>query len=239
MSEEVITTEQQTLPTIWNNSDMLAKAYKAANYLASSDLVPVTYKKPENCLIALDMANRTGMQPLTIMQNLYIVKGKPSWSGQMCIALINTSGRFTPLEYEFVGTKGQDDFGCYAYATKKSNGKLYTSDAVTISMAKKEGWFGKDGSKWQTMPIQMMMYRAGAFFARVYCPEVLIGLPLVDEVIDISANKSKALNEELDAVINGDIKPAEDVGDAIKDEEADLPWNTDKPNGESGNADNH
>lgn len=187
--------------TIWNDGDMLEKAWKAAGFLASTDIVPSTFKKRENCLIALDIANRTGMQPLTVMQNLYIVQGKPSWSGQMCIALINMSGRFTPLEFQFVGEVGTDSHGCFAYATRLDNGKQYCSDIVTIAMAKKEGWYSKSGSKWQSMPIQMMMYRAGAFFGRVHCPDILMGLPLADEMNDIkkeqpSSNLSQLLDEE-------------------------------------------
>ena len=188
-------------PTIWNDGDMLEKAWKAAGFLASTDIVPSTFKKRENCLIALDIANRTGMQPLTVMQNLYIVQGKPSWSGQMCIALINMSGRFTPLEFQFVGEVGTDSHGCFAYATRLDNGKQYCSDIVTIGMAKKEGWYSKSGSKWQSMPIQMMMYRAGAFFGRVHCPDILMGLPLADEMNDInkeqpSSNLSQLLDKE-------------------------------------------
>ena len=77
-------------PTMWNDSKLLAQAYKAAQYLAGSDLVPEqTYKnKPQNCLIALDMANRMNIAPLLIMQNLYIIKGKPAWSGQFCISAV-------------------------------------------------------------------------------------------------------------------------------------------------------
>lgn len=176
----------KAVPTIWNDEKLLERAWKSAKFLANTDIVPQTFKKPENCLIALDIANRTGMQPLTVMQNLYVVQGKPSWSGQMCIALINGCGRFTPLEFTYVGELGTDSFGCYAHAKRLDNGKEYTSDVVTISMAKKEGWYGKSGSKWQTMPVQMSMYRAGAFFGRVHCPDVLMGLPLADEMTDIA-----------------------------------------------------
>ena len=193
------------MPTMWNDSDLLAKAWKSAQFLSSTDIVPQTFKKPENCLIALDIANRTGMQPLTVMQNLYIVQGKPSWSGQMCIALINGCGRFSPLEFEFVGEVGTDTHGCFAYAKKLDNGKTYASDIVTIGMAKKEGWYQKNGSKWQSMPIQMMMYRAGSFFGRVHCPDVLMGLPLADEMRDIEKEaRSSNLTELLDNEIKED-----------------------------------
>jgi hypothetical protein len=184
-------------PSIWNDSELMAQAWKAANFLAESNLVPQNYqKKPNDALIALDIANRTGMNPLNVMQNLYVVKGKPSWSGQMCIALVNNSKRFTPLEFVFVGENGSDEYGCFAQAKRIDNDSMCASDVVTIGMAKKEGWYAKDGSKWKTMPRQMMMYRAGAFFARVHCPDVLVGLQTVEEIEDvegreISGSKSK------------------------------------------------
>ena len=33
-----------------------------------------------NCIIALNMAQRLGADPMMIMQNLYLVDGRPSWS---------------------------------------------------------------------------------------------------------------------------------------------------------------
>lgn len=176
---------KKQIDTMWNNEKLLKTAYQAAKYLSIGDIVPAPYKnKPENCIIAIDIANNTGLSPLTVMQNLFIVQGRPAWSGQTCIGLVNRSGRFSkPLEFVFVGEEGDDSFGCYAQTTNLE-GKLVVGTPVTIKMAKDEGWYGKSGSKWKTMPIQMLQYRAGAFFARVHCPDVLLGLPMVEEVKD-------------------------------------------------------
>ena len=46
--------------------------------------------------------------------------------------------------------------------------------------------YTKNGSKWVTMPEQMMMYRAAAFFARVFCPHALMGLQTAEEVQDVN-----------------------------------------------------
>lgn len=171
------------VPTMWTDDALMSKAYRAAKYLAASDLVPEqTYRdKPQNCLIALDMANRLGMSPLIVMQQLYIVKGKPSWSGQFCVAAINGSGKFTPLEYVWTEENGG---GCAARATRIATGQLCQSAFITMKMASDEGWLQKSGSKWKSMPQQMMMYRAAAFFARAFCPELLLGLQTVEEVCD-------------------------------------------------------
>lgn len=201
--------------TIWNDKQMLEEAWKRATMLAKTDIVPEMFKKPENTLIALDIANRTGLSPLAVMQNLYVVHGKPSWSGQMCISLVNGCGRFTPLEFNFVGEVGTDSHGCYATAKRLENGSVCFSDIVTIQMAKREGWYGKNGSKWQTMPIQMMMYRAGAFFARAHSPDVLIGLLTREEVEDVdgaSAVKSKKPVSGLKDIIDEELKGGAENG---------------------------
>lgn len=175
-----------TAVSMWNDTKLMNAAWRTSRMLSCSALVPDTYRNsPENCLVAIDIANRMGISPLMVMQNLYVVKGKPSWSGSFCAAAINGSGRFSPLEFVFVGAPGQDDFGCYAQATRLSNGVKCASDVITMRMAKAEGWLNKSGSKWQTMPRQMMMYRSAAFFARAHCSDILLGLPTYEEVQDV------------------------------------------------------
>lgn len=175
-----------TAVTMWNDVKIMNMSFRTARMLSTSALVPDTYRNsPENCLVAIDLANRLGLSPLMVMQNLYVVKGKPSWSGSFCAAAVNGSGRFTPLEFVFVGTPGTPTYGCYAKAIRRSNGSECISDTITMQMAQKEGWLNKPGSKWQTMPVQMMQYRAAAFFARVHCPDILLGIPTYEEVQDV------------------------------------------------------
>lgn len=168
----------------YNNFD---EAIRKAKILASSDLVPAgTYKgKAANCLIALDMAQRTGLSPLYVMQNLYIIQGRPSWSGQFCITAINGCGRFSPLEFVRLVDDDGNLLGYYAQATRFSDNKICQGAPVTWETVKGEGWLNKSGSKWQTMPELMFRYRCAAFFARTYCPDVLNGLQTVDEVRDV------------------------------------------------------
>lgn len=186
--EQLALTPQAPAPgalTMWNDTKLMNLAYRTAGMLSKSGLVPDNYRNsPENCLIAIDLANRQGLSPMMVMQNLYIVKGKPAWSGSFCAAAINGCGKFTPLEYVFVGEAGALSEGCFARATRLSNGTQCISETITMQMARDEEWLGKKGSKWKTMPRQMMMYRAASFFARAHCPEVLLGIQTVEEVQD-------------------------------------------------------
>lgn len=180
------------LPTTFQPGEifMNIQAFEAAQRmirpLSESDLVPATFqKRPANCLIALETAQRIGASPMMVMQNLYIVHGKPAWSSTFLIACINASRKFTPLRYRMTGENGTDTYGCVAWAIDRDGEKL-ESPEVTIGMAKAEGWYGKTGSKWKTMPELMLRYRAATFFARTYVPELTMGIQTQDEIIDIT-----------------------------------------------------
>ena len=187
-----------TAVTMWNDAKMMNQSFRMARMLADSALVPDSYRNaPQNCVVAIDIANRMGISPLMVMQNLYVVKGKPSWSGSFCVAAINGSGRFTHLDFIEVGEPGKPSWGTYAKAKRFSNDTWCYSDTVTIEMAMKEGWYskkdkyGNETSKWQSMPLQMMRYRAAAFFARVYCPDILMGYYTVEEVRDVKGDEEE------------------------------------------------
>lgn len=161
---------------------------RMAQMYVQSTIVPDTYRgNIGNCAIAIDMAQRMGANPIMVMQNLYIVHGNPAWSSKFLIACINCSGRFTPLRYQFYGKRGTDQYGCRAYAYERSDRDH--KDAlcgiwVTMEMAKREGWTSKNGSKWNTMPDQMLIYRAAAFWARAYAPEISMGFLTKEEIED-------------------------------------------------------
>lgn len=170
------------------NTRLLNGIYKLAKMYANSTLVPSNYQRnPDNCFVAIELAGRMSVSPTLVMQNLTVVQGRPAWSGQSCIALVNGCGKFShDLDFNFVGTPGQDDWGCYCETIRRSDGKVLKGTLITIGLAKAEKWYDKNGSKWQTIPQQMLMYRAASWFARTYCPEVLMGFSTADEAEDIT-----------------------------------------------------
>ncbi|HDV6327485.1 TPA: hypothetical protein RJR39_003578 [Burkholderia cenocepacia] len=231
---------------------------RAANLLASSTLVPAAYRKViekldkygnvkesrenpnalANAVVALNMAQRMGADPLMVMQNLYIVEGRPSWSSQWIIAAVNGCGRFSPLRFDIkvLGDKTVErvetvwengnrstvtkrvpivDKVCVAWAIEKETGERIESPAVSIEMAVKEGWYTKNGSKWQTMDEVMLRYRTASFFGKLYAPELLMGLTSVEEVadiVDVHEDGSYSVNRStLDELRAGRAQPAEEV----------------------------
>lgn len=160
---------------------------RIANMFSQSNLVPSNFKGDiGGCLIALNMANRMGADPLQVMQSLYIVHGKPSFSSAFLIACFNRCGRYSTLRYRMEGEKGTDQWSCTAYTTELATGELIEGVTVSIGMAKAEGWYGKSGSKWQTIPELMLRYRAATFLIRSVAPEIALGFQTTEEVIDIT-----------------------------------------------------
>lgn len=188
---------------------------RVASCFAQSTIVPKTYQgNVGNCVIALDIANRLNIPHLMVMQNLYVVNGNPTWSAKFLVATINQCGRFSAIRYrkENHGKVGKvkynatvwdsskkqnttvvkefdgsdiDNITCVAYATELATGEVLESDPVSIEMAIKEGWYQKLGSKWQTMPLLMLSYRAASFWQRQYAPEIALGFMTTEEAEDI------------------------------------------------------
>ena len=196
-------------PTMWNDVKLMQNAWKMAGVMAKTSIVPQAYKENAgNCLIAIDIANRMGLSPIMVMQNSQVVQGNFTWKGSACKGLIDNCGRFSKTKYVYIGEKGTDTWGCYLEAYDNQTEEVIRGAEVTIKMAKDEGWFGKNGSKWKTMPELMLQYRSATFFARAYCPLALMGFYTTDEMVDIG----KAESEETKQVVKISLDD-EDKGD--------------------------
>ena len=188
---------------VWENKDQFNQLLRAANMLSQTSIIPATYQgKPQDCFVAIEMANRMGVSPLVVMQNMYVVKGKPAWAGQACTMFINSCGKFAGVKHVYTGEKGTDSRGCYVTATRISDGVQVNGVEVTIAMAKAEGW--TSNTKWRNMPELMLAYRASAFFARVHCPEALMGVQLVDEIYDTETSRNAKKTSTLTAALKED-----------------------------------
>lgn len=211
MSENtIIAAEQQQMPmlsvpkntavNVWQDKDAFDQATRVANMLSKSRIVPENYQnRPEDCFIAVELAARMNTSPVFIMQNLYVVKGKPSWAGQACMAMITACGKFKNVRHVYTGTKGTDTRGCYVEAVRVADGETVQGTEVTLAMARSEGWMSN--SKWKNMPEQMLGYRAASFFARMYCPEAMMGLHTAEEVYDTEVTELPATQNLENAIL--------------------------------------
>jgi len=168
---------------------------RIANMFSNSTMVPQEYRGKQgmaNCIVAMDIAQRMNISPMMCMQNLHIIHGRPAWGAPFLIASVNSSGKFSAIRYEFNDATG-DDYGCRAVATERLTGMVLEGAWITLGLAKAEGWYGKSGSKWKTMPEQMLRYRAASWWVRAYAPEISMGMLTDDEAEDIAPAPAQAV----------------------------------------------
>lgn len=233
----------QRAAKMFANSDLVPDMYKIGGKLQNPE-----NKAIANCVIAMNMATRMSADVLMIMQNLVIVQGRPSWSSAFLISSVNSSGRFEPMKYR-ITNKGKlgkvdyvdyewngkhkaavnktfdgskiDNIECVAYTKSKGSDEVLESSPISIEMAIKEGWYTKAGSKWQTMPEQMLRYRAASFWTRAYAPEISMGMHTVEEVQDI-----ETIDAEYEVV---DKKVEREIQEKANSEVMEMPAQEDAP----------
>lgn len=182
----VVAPAKNTSLSVFSDAQNFETALRMADCLAKSTVVPREYQgNTGNCMIAIEMASRINTSPMMVMQNLYIVNGRPAWSSQWIISMINSSRRYkTELQYEFGYDQADGGLSCRAWAEDYSGHKVY-GPKISMNMAHAEGWVNKNGSKWKTMPEVMIQYRAASFFGRMNCPDMIMGIYSQDEVLDM------------------------------------------------------
>ena len=153
------------------------QAMTFANMLADSDLVPKDFKgKPGNCLIAMQWGAELGLKPLQALSNIAVVNGRAALWGDAVIALV----RGSPL-CEYVR---ESDDGHTATCRTKRRGEDEHVTTFSMDDAKQAGLANKQGP-WSQYPRRMRQMRARAFALRDVYPEVLRGMPVAEEVMDI------------------------------------------------------
>lgn len=139
--------------------------WKIAEKLSKSSIIPKEFQgKPENILLCMGMSEKMGLDLITVVNNLQMVMGHQEWKGSFIPVLIEKTGKYTDLEFNFVGKETDDTYGCYLEATRTRDGKRIKGTTITIALSKAEGWYNRN-SKWKTIPQQMLRLQ-GCF---VFC----------------------------------------------------------------------
>ena len=184
MTSEITTQSVEGESSIYKNTDSFEFAQRQAKSLCESNLVPISYqgqKALPNCLVALEMSKRMNLSPLTVMQNLNIIHGRPTWSAQFISSQIMGCGRFENFDYLVKGEGETLEVQCIAKRVEDQ--KIIKGTAVSMKMARLEGW--TKNPKYTSMPELMLRNRAATFFGRQYIPDLLLGVQTSEEVVDI------------------------------------------------------
>ena len=154
-----------------------------AAFLSESDLIPAHFRDtPANVYIALQVADRANLDGFGVLQNLYVIHGRPAFQTQLAVALLNASGRtIGPIRFAWDRATKTMKASVIDAATRDS-----VSHELTWDTVKANGWLDKRDSHWKKDAQLMMKYRTALQLIRTTYPEVLLGMSTVEEVREMA-----------------------------------------------------
>lgn len=211
MSNLVATTDNQTQKidnvSILTNGELFNRLRTLSEVMANSgNFVPEHYRgKPDACMAVVMQAARWGMDPFAVAQKTFIVgnSGVLGYEAQLVNAVINTMaptkdrihfewfgewenivGRFVEKtssqnkKYIAPGWNLKDEAGVGVRAWATLKGESEPRELVLmLSQAQV-----RNSTLWATDPRQQLAYLAVKRWARLYCPDVILGVYTADEI---------------------------------------------------------
>lgn len=137
-----------------------------AEALSGASLLPESYRgKPANLLLALEYGSALGIAPMVAVQEIHVIKGKPTLSALLQAALVRRAGH--TLRVTGDSTSATCDI------IRADDPTFTFSTTWTLDRAKAAGLLTNDS--WRKYPDNMLKARAISECARNACPDVIAG----------------------------------------------------------------
>lgn len=162
-----------------------AQAAHAANQLAKSlsrtSFVPAAFKGNEyDATAAIIMGDELGLSPLAALRSIYVVHGTPAMYARTMVALALSHGHQIWTEKS---TDGE------VVVCGQRRGSQHVERAVwTLARAQKAGY--TSNKKYSTNSQEMLFSKAAAEVARKVAPDVLAGVPMSVEDLELEQQET-------------------------------------------------
>lgn len=191
--------EDQALPLVSTSTTamihdeaMLAKMLNFANVMSTSRITVPKHLQgnPGDCLAITMQAMQWGMNPFAVAQKTHVVNGTLGYEAQLVAAVINTKAPITSrINYEWFGrwdgvngkTCNDDSIGVIVYATFKGE-----DEPRRLRMSMAQVGPVRNSPNWVSDPRQQAAYLATKKWARLHCPDVILGVYTDDELVDVT-----------------------------------------------------
>lgn len=180
----------------------LTEAMDFAKMMADSELVPKSFRgKPGDVLIAVQMGNEVGLQPMAAIQNIAVINGKPGIYGDAGKAILLAAGCIIEEDdIEIVKKTGR------ARCKVTRGNRPPVERTYCIDNAKTAGLWNKEGP-WRTNPERQMAWRAFWFAARDAASDLLKGLGGAEELADYNAPRDMGTIDRTTGEVTPPAKP--------------------------------
>ncbi|MCC3733682.1 recombinase RecT [Rouxiella badensis] len=197
MTQQLTVAEMNAQPSTMNSVSMMFSAdgmdriMKFAELMSAGRVsVPVHFQnKPSDCMAIVMQSMRWGMDPFVVAQKTHVINGTLGYEAQLVNAVVTSStavqGRFH-FEYggdwERIGGVApdkRDESGLFIKvgAILRSETEITWGEPVYLADVKT-----RNSPLWKTQPKQQIAYLGIKYWARLYCPEVILGVYTPDEV---------------------------------------------------------
>lgn len=145
-----------------------------------------------DCMAVTMQAVQWGMNPFAVAQKTHLINGTLGYEAQLVNAVIVSSGAVLGrFKYRYGGN--WDKFTGSAKDNKTNEAGLFIEVGAQIKGEPEITWGEpvylqdvkiRNSPLWSTQPKQQLAYLAVKYWARLYCPEVILGVYTPDELED-------------------------------------------------------
>ena len=168
-------------PAIPDTTEMPAKSARAqpwnelfnlAKLISTTEIVPKPLRgRPDAIFAVMASAEERGIAPLTGLQNIDLIDGRPAPSAMLQRSMIQQAGHLLVW-------RRADRQAAVLYGRRRDNGSDFEA-TFTIDDAKAMKLTGK--GNWATMPRAMLMARVTSLLGRMLFADVLLGMEYTPE----------------------------------------------------------
>lgn len=210
------------------------EAWRLAEVIVKAGLAPDSYKNdPKAIVVGIMKSLEVGLPPLTGINNIAIINGRPCIWGDGAVALAQNSGYIADIEADQTEPTPQvelqdwpDTYGWNVSITRAGHGSGTYTGSFTVGDAKRAKlWLNHRRRPWIEYPDRMLFNRARAFALRDGFADALMGLAIREEMEDVPTPKPEApetpfLDEGLADEPEASVEPAGEPEDTSDTEPA-------------------
>lgn len=154
--------------------------WRMSQIFAASGFMPKGMDKVESIFVAVQLGMEVGLSPMSAVQNIACINGRPTIWGDAMLGLVRGSGLLERIKEDLIGDGDTTEAICSVWRKGEEDPSV---SRFSVADAKRAGLWGKAGP-WTQYPRRMLQMRARGFALRDKFSDVLKGLQSREEVQD-------------------------------------------------------
>lgn len=160
-------------------------AFRMAQVIVAAKMAPASLDTPEKACVAIMHGLEVGLTPMAALQSIAVINGMPTIYGDGMLALVRASGLLEEI-IEDVEVDAQGEPTIAVCKVKRRGESQWAISSFTRPEAQRAGLWNKSGP-WQQYRQRMLKMRARSWALRDKFADVLRGLHMAEEAMDIGS----------------------------------------------------